>query len=308
MKIALCFLISDPSGSLYKEDLWREWLDYNKDIITIYVHYKRLSDIKSEWLLQYVLPKEHIVNTSYFHVVPAYMSLLNYAIKEDSRNQWFCFLTESCVPIIHPLRFREMFLSHWNTSFLKWDRFPKTILPNTRANLHLFSDSAQLKHNPWFTLKREDALRCLHYQRINRGIYKTICSGKVANESIFAIMLMAFNKLDKVKNENMSIADWSRMMSATSPYLFVEGSKKDLSVIDSLLKENKYATFLRKVSPDFPNFILRRYIYFSEDAEEMRKIREKIWFLECYHFLRVYWISHLFFCIGSTIVIWLFTL
>lgn len=308
MKVAFCFLISDPSGSLYKEDLWREWLDYNKDIINIYIHYKKLSDIKSGWLLDNVLPKEHIVNTSYFHVVPAYMSLLNYAINDDKENQWFCFLTESCVPIIHPLRFREMFLTHWNTSFLKWDRFPQTILPNTRANLHLFNYSAQLKHNPWFTLKREDALRCLQYKRVNTRIYNTICSGKVANESIFAIMLMAFNKLDNVKKENMHVADWSRMMSATSPYLFVEGSKKDITVIDFLLKDNRYASFLRKVSPKFPDFLLKRYIYFSEDAEDMRKIREKIWFLECYHFLTRYWVSHLFFCIGTSIVIWLFTL
>jgi len=301
MKVALCFLISDSSGALYKEHIWREWIQENKDIINVYFHYKSYEDIKSLWILDHVLPKKYIMETDYFHVVPAYMSLLDYGLTSDKSNQWFCFLTESCVPIISPLKFRELFFTYWNTTFLKWEPFPPSVLVNTRANLHLFDKRAQLKHSPWFTIKRDDVIRCLTFRQVNRRIYNTICDGKVANESIFAIMLSAFKQLENVKNEDTHLSDWSRMMSATSPYLFKEGSKKDVSVIDTLLEKNKYAIFLRKVAPEFPDSILRNYIYKEDPLIKTRIAR--LFFLEWYHFFRYYWISHLFFCIGSCIVI-----
>ena len=31
MKVALCFLTSDPSGFLYKESIWKDWIEENKD-------------------------------------------------------------------------------------------------------------------------------------------------------------------------------------------------------------------------------------------------------------------------------------
>jgi hypothetical protein len=125
------------------------------------------------------------------------------------------------------LKFRELFFTYWDTTFLKWGPFPQSVLVNTRANLHLFDKNAQLKHSPWFTIKRNDAIRCLTFRQVNRRIYDTICHGKVANESIFAIMLMTFKQLVHVKNEDTHLSDWSRMMTATSPYLFKEGTKKN---------------------------------------------------------------------------------
>ena len=49
MKIALCFIIS-YEHILNKEELWREWIEHNKDIINVYFYYKDLKKIKSEWI------------------------------------------------------------------------------------------------------------------------------------------------------------------------------------------------------------------------------------------------------------------
>ena len=46
MKIALCFIIN-YEHILNKEDIWREWIEPNKDIINVYFFYKDFRKIKS---------------------------------------------------------------------------------------------------------------------------------------------------------------------------------------------------------------------------------------------------------------------
>ena len=78
MKVALCFTIS-YEHILNKEHIWREWIEPNKDIINVYFYYKDHSKIQSSWIKEHTLPKSHIRETSYYHVIPAYISLMNYA-------------------------------------------------------------------------------------------------------------------------------------------------------------------------------------------------------------------------------------
>ena len=58
--------------------------------------------IRSPWIKMYTIPPKLIQQTTYYNVVPAYMSILTYAYNHDSNNLWFCLLTDSCVPIISP--------------------------------------------------------------------------------------------------------------------------------------------------------------------------------------------------------------
>ena len=76
MKIALCFIIS-YDHILNKEDIWREWIEPNKDIINVYFFYKDIKKIKSPWILQHALPSRCIHETSYYHVISAYLSFMN---------------------------------------------------------------------------------------------------------------------------------------------------------------------------------------------------------------------------------------
>ena len=118
MKVALCFIIS-YEHILQKEQLWIDWIKPNQDIINIYFHYKSISMIKSPWIKMYTMPPNLIAKTSYYDVVPAYMSILSYAFQHDKNNVWFCLLTDSCIPIISPEKFRQLFLDHYQASVIK---------------------------------------------------------------------------------------------------------------------------------------------------------------------------------------------
>ena len=89
MKIALCFIIS-YDHILNKEEIWKEWVEPNKDIINIYFYYKDFNKIKSQWIRDRTIPTNYIHETSYYHVIPAYLSLMRFALKHDNDNNWFC--------------------------------------------------------------------------------------------------------------------------------------------------------------------------------------------------------------------------
>lgn len=262
MKVALCFIIS-YNHMLNKEKIWKEWIDYNKDIINVYFHYKNINKIRSPWIKQYCLPSKYINETTYYYVVPAYISILSYAFSHDLENQWFCLLTDSCIPIISPQHFREIFFKHYSLSIFKWKPAYWNTEIHTRANLRFLKKEYHLANDPWFTLSRDHVHKTILFLVKKQDIYKQICKGGLANESIFAIILQTFNQLTnpfKLINESTTITDWSRMSNATSPHLF-DGSLDDIKFIHNELKDNKYALFLRKISPNFPDETLINIIY-----------------------------------------------
>jgi hypothetical protein len=259
MKVALCFIISYKQ-ILNKEKIWREWIEPNKDIINVYFHYKNYKTIKSQWIKQYCIPPMYCVQTSYYHVDKAYMSLLSFSIRHDKDNQWFCFLTDSCVPIISPFKFRELFEENSDKSIIKNSPATWNVQLQKRANLRFLTQEYHIYHDPWFLLKREDVLSCLYYFRINHKIYDIISKGGLANESIFAIMLKTNNRLENVINETTHAADWIMRSTPTSPHIFKNGSKYEINFINESLQKNNYIMFLRKVDPLFPDEILNNYI------------------------------------------------
>ncbi len=257
-KISLCFIISYKQ-IVNKEELWKSWIEPNKDIINVYFHYKDFTTISSPWIKAHCIPSQLCVPTTYYNVVPAYMSVLSYALCQDLKNQWFCLLTEACVPIISPIKFRELFFSNSYKSILKNDYAHWNVHHHKRANLRLLTPEYRIKHDPWFVLKREDVLACFNYLKVNRAIYKTICDGIIANESVFAIMLKAQGLLEDVINSSTHATDWDRKTSPTSPYLFNNYTDYDVDFIKNYLEKNKYTMFLRKVGPLFPDEIIKSF-------------------------------------------------
>jgi hypothetical protein len=258
VKAALCFIIS-YKHVLNKEHIWKEWIEPNKDIINVYFHYKDLRYIKSHWIRSHAIPQNLVVDTSYYHIVPAYMTLLSYGILHDSANKWFCFLTDSCVPIISPQKFRELFFLSYDYSILNWKKAWWNVDIHKRANLRLCPEKYRLGHDPWFILKRSDAIKVINFMIEKQSLYRQICLGGLANESIFAIILQAKDELKNVLQESSTLTNWSQMSSATSPYLFKHGTKEDIEFIKKGLL-NKYSIFLRKVDTDFPDDILKMFI------------------------------------------------
>ena len=274
MKIALCFIIN-YEHTLNKEELWREWIEHNKDIINVYFYYKDKNKIKSQWILRHTIPEQYIYETSYYHVVPAYISLMNYAYNNDIANQWFCFLTDSCCPIISPQRFRKLFYENYNNSIFNWKYSWWDPNYHKRANLALLPKNLHLANDPWFILTKENVKQVFHFLLHKKELTKTICSGGLANESLFAIIFKYYGELDDppikthIYCNSSHITDWSRMSSATSPHLFKEGNEKDIEFIDNEINKKKQygVAFIRKVAPEFPDAILRKYIYENDDKK-----------------------------------------
>ena len=269
-KVALCFIIS-YNHRLNKEQIWRDWIEPNKDIINVYFHYKNIHLIQSSWIKKHCIPEEKIAPTTYYHVVPAYMSVLSYAFYADLDNKWFCLLTESCVPIISPQQFRSIFDSHYHASIIKCIPSYWNIFIHQRANLRLLHKDYHLSNDPWFTLTRVHVHKCILFMVKKNDIYKTVCKGGIANESLFAIVLQTFNEIQNpftLINVSSTLADWTRMSNATSPHFFKMNTKEilqqDEHFIYSELKKNKFALFLRKVSEDYPDKILLGFIYKSD--------------------------------------------
>ena len=265
-KIALCFIIN-YEHVLYKETLWREWIEPNKDIINVYFFYKDLKKIKSKWVFKHAIPEKNICYTSYYHVIPAYIAILNFALKHDKKNKWFCYLTDSCCPIITPTKFREMFYKYKNQSIMTNSRAHWNIDLHKRANLAMLPNIYHLYNDSWFVLTRENAIDVMSFIINEPNMCTTICEGGLANESLFAIILKHYKKLQNVISKSTHMADWSRMSTPTSPHVFKDGNQEDIDFIDKCVKENDYTMFIRKVHPKFPDEILRKYI-FSENGND----------------------------------------
>lgn len=246
-KVALCFLISGEH-ILNHEQAWKDWIEPNKDFINIYFHYTDYSKIKSEWVRSHAIPSKATMTTHYFHVIPAYLTLIRNAILSDGLNKWFCFLTDSCAPVIPPYQFKHMFDNYSDKSIFKWKKAHWNPLFIKRANLKYLPEDYRLCHDPWFTLTRIDAELCLRFAVEHTNKFKLICAGIIANESLFAIILKAYGRLPLVLNETTYITDWTRMTSANSPYVFTNPlSDQDIEFITDMKKKNKYIMFIRKI-------------------------------------------------------------
>jgi hypothetical protein len=270
MKVALCFIIS-YDHVLNKEHIWKEWIGYNKNLFNIYFFYSDIKKIKSPWILEHCLPEEFIFQTSYYHIIPAYLSLMNYALKHDQNNKWFCFLTDSCCPIVSPKRFRYIFEKNYKISIMKWKKAWWNVYFQKRANLEHLPEALHLGNDPWFILSKSDVEKCLLFVQKKTKLAKLISNGGLANESLFAIIFEIMDSLKYVENEVTHITDWSRMSSPTSPHLFHEANERDIFFIENELQKRNYKFFIRKISKDFPDEILRYYIY-----EKFKKDDEKI--------------------------------
>lgn len=274
MKVAICFFIS-YDNNLIKLQIWKDWIQENKDIINVYFHYDKSKPIKDNWIKKHSLPEEKIANCFYFHMVPAYLRIMNYAFDNDQENTWFVFVTESCVPIVSPSKFRETFFKRNDTSIFAWKKPWWNVYLQSRANLRLLNEDFRLGHDPWFILTRKDVERCCTFPKIKRDIFYLVCKGGLANESLFAVMLRAFNVLDEVINEPSHICNWHKMSSATSPYVFKSGDTEEITFINTAINKNKYAFFLRKIDKDFPDDILKQII--SENTLPTIEPKINVW-------------------------------
>jgi hypothetical protein len=161
--------------------------------------------------------------------------------------------------------------ARWNIEFHK------------RANLALLPKEFHLVNDPWFVLTRENAIDIINFVVNEYKLCNTICNGGLANESLFAIVFTYYKKIQNVINQSTHVTDWIRMSSSTSPHLFQEGNIEDIQFIENFLAKNEFAMFIRKVHPNFPNEILKKYIY--HESGQYKEIRYHNYF---HNYLEMY--------------------
>lgn len=265
MKIALCFIIN-YDHILNKEHIWRKWIEPNQDIINVYFYYKDLQMIQSDWIRERAIPQNRIYPTSYLRVIPAYMSLMNYAIETDRNNKWFVFLTDSCCPIIPAAKFRSLFQIHCEKSIIRCRRAWWNPYIHMRANLAKLPNHLRLGNDPWFILTRSHVQCCITFVNQHTELTKLVCDGGLANESLFAIILTLYKQHDSVLSKTTHVADWSRMTSSTSPYVFRKACNRDIEFIEKSFLENEFIMFIRKVAPEYPDEIIMKYLEDSDPS------------------------------------------
>jgi len=229
---------------------------------------------------------------------------MNFAFSHDPMNEWFCLLTDSCCPIISPRRFRYLFYENYSKSIMNWRKSWWNIEFHRRANLHKLPEEMRLANDPWFVLKRENVWHCLQFAKNQQNIIQTINGGGLANESLFAIILFCYNQLDKVVASATHMADWGRQSSTTSPHLFLEGDELDIQFIERNLLENEYAMFIRKIHPEFPDEVLKKYIYdFSSKRDAELVLRDPFFKMRLYYYYDCVSPYFLYF-VPCVIIIW----
>jgi hypothetical protein len=113
---------------------------------------------------------------------------------------------------------------------------------------------------------RENIKQIFHFVSNQQNITKTICNGIIANESLFAIIFKIYKELQDIPSTNSHIicseshiSDWKRMSSTTSPHIFKDANEEDIKFLEQ--KRVFSVMFIRKIAPEFPDEILRHYIY-----------------------------------------------
>ena len=283
MKVALCFLIS-YHHVVHKEAIWKKWIEPNKDIVQVYFHYTDKKKIKSEWILRHCIPQEKIAKTSYYHVVDAYLAVSSYAYHHDKDNTWFCFLTESCVPLVSPEVFRMRFFQQHSRTLLSWTKAWWSPQIQTRANLKHLPYKYHLANAPWFVMTRNHVELFVLFSKTQYNLYSLVCQGGVANESVFAILFAFYNRLDpanadSVVNAETTLANWENMSSPTSPYVFEKGDAYETRFIEDRRNKHPHLLFLRKIDPAFPDALLQSWYR----TELTWRERVRLWMSEWYY-------------------------
>jgi hypothetical protein len=187
---------------------------------------------------------------------------MNYAFTQDTQNKWFCLLTDTCCPIISPKRFRYLFYENYNKSIFSWKPAWWNPRYHKRGNLSKLPKELWLANEAWFILTREHVNMVFAFVTKEPVITQTICNGGLANETLFAVIFKLYEKrASNIICELSHLIDWDRRSSTTSPHVFKEANEQDIHFINTNLERNKYAVFIRKISPEFPDEIIHHYIY-----------------------------------------------
>jgi hypothetical protein len=261
-----CFLLTND---LTKEHIWREWFDGLERLefkyeIVVHCSLSHKENVKSEWLRQWFMPDKWMQPTAWGWLVPAMMSMYDYSLRMH-RAEWYTLHSETCVPMVSPERFVEIFNEYKKHSFISYDNIWWNPFFTKRANLQMFPKEMQFVHSQWCIFCHEDLSQMVVLSKTNERINKMLgmlMSGHTADESYAAVILFNINRLKNVIKKKTTLVDWKRTPNGNNPYKFDTWSKPD----EESVRENRETNaneymFMRKVGASFPDSVLRMHIF-----------------------------------------------
>lgn len=268
-----CFLLT---CDLKKEQIWQKWF-YGLNKLgfkyAIVAHCSPLHqiNIQSKWLKQWLMPESYMCPTAWGWVIEATMSMHTYALQTHPA-QWYTMHSESCVPMVSPERFIEIFNKYNKKSFMSYTKIwwnPNVV---KRANLDMLSEQMHFAHSQWCIFCHEDLNQMVNLSKTNnqiQDILSILSTGHAAEESYAAVLLFNINRFKNVICKNTTLVDWNRTPNGNNPYKFNTWTSEDEINVRKIFATtaNEYM-FMRKVGLTFPDNILRMFIFdkFSSKA------------------------------------------
>lgn len=254
--VSFCFLVT---RDLVKEDIWREWFSYFDSVqfpYKVFTHCSNPDAITSEWLRSTLIPISKMKPSSWGFLMKSTLSLYEEAYT-NSMHKWFTLHSESCVPIISPKDFISIYTQWKDNSFIKVGPIWWDVTKTHRANLHVVAADHRMAHSEWMIVSHIDLESILVFSKQN-SVSDILLSGVCADESYVGTCLSLLNRLSNVKKEVVTFVDWKRSPNGNNPYTFGKWSNEDTMTINSAFHDNKYIMFLRKVSADMDDTIIRK--------------------------------------------------
>jgi hypothetical protein len=264
--VTFCFIVTTD---LVKEHIWREWFDRLEQLqfkigIVVHCSASHKNKVKSDWLKQHFIPAECMRPTAWGWIVNAIMSMHEHALSACPA-AWYSSHTETCVPMVSPEKFIDIFNACKQNSFISHSKAWWNPLKVKRANLHLLPPAMHLVHSAWCIFCHEDLSQMVNLSKTDdrlKHVLNTVALGHVADESYAAIMLFNINHLKNVINQPTTLVDWKRTPNGNNPYTFNDWTSQDETIVRNIRRstKNKYM-FMRKIGPTFPDHVLRMHIF-----------------------------------------------
>jgi len=125
----------------------------------------------------------------------------------------------------------------------------------------------------------------------------------LANESLFAIIMYVCKQLNSnhIISTVTHATDWSRQSSATSPHLFKTADESNIQFIKRAIDTKKFSVFIRKIAPEFPDEILRHFLFeYSKKEDQQLVLKEPMLFV----FSR--WKAYLYYGLPIILLLYIF--
>lgn len=239
-KIALCFL---TIGNVSKPELWYNQYSKNKDKFNIYIHNKNRFVCEKTKFHNYAMNTNIVTKWADISLVIAMISLLKKAYNSDERNEWFIFLSDSCIPLYPLDEIYKKISGHSKPIICCSNEFEQGRYSSLQ---HKFCSANEFKkQHQWCMLTRDFVQHIL----TNSSEYIKWFGNKVfAPDEHYFINVCKYNKFDYT-NQMMTYVNWNEpsdlIKHRRRPKTYVNSLTNE--VIDNIKKSHPTALFIRKI-------------------------------------------------------------